>query len=535
MKRVLIILLGLSLVGHAVANESLDDPAEVSIGERLFLETRFAQAYYAKPGKADPVMDKTVMATTSLKGPFAGQTMNCRACHLVDEFAEHSDGGLRTYADYAMQSPIPSRNDGNDMTGRNSMSLVNIAVPMKDGHVFHFDGEFNTMEDLVMGTLTGRNYGWKTTEYNVAIKHIANIIRNDDGKGKLANEFGGSYAKIFEGSDKSIPLKFRLPNEYRVDVSKANDVQIVTAATKLIAVYVTGLTFSQDEAGVYNGSPYDAFLKRNNLPRQPSTDESFASYSQRLLLAVNKLERPDFVTGKKESFKTHKQQFIFGEKELNGMKLFFTKGNKVQSGGNCISCHSAPHFSDYKFHNTGLTQHNYDKTHGKHAFNKLNIPNIEKRNGDYDAYLPSTVKHPHASSRFRHSVKTDKPGFVDLGLWNVFANPDMPVPQKKLKNMLCEQVREEGSNNCQDDDLLRQSIASFKTPVLRDLGHTAPYMHTGQFNELKNVVDFYISSSAMSRNNKVRNGDKKLNNIYISPKDSASLVAFIRSLNEDYD
>ena len=535
MKRLLVIILGLSVIGHALANEASDDLAEVSIGERLFLETRFAQAYYVKPDKADPVMNKTVMATKNLKGPFAGQTMNCRACHLVDEFAEHSDGGTRTYADYALQSPIPGRNDGNVKTGRNSMSLVNIAVSLKEGEVFHFDGEFNTMEDLVKGTLTGRNYGWKATEYSAAIKHIANIIRNDDGKGELANEFGGRYAKVFAGSDNNIPLKFRLPNEYRIDVSKSNDEQIVALVSKLISVYVTGLTFSQDEQGIYNGSPYDAFLKKNNLPRKPLMNESLASYSQRLLRAVNKIKRPDFITGKKESFKTHNQSYVFGERELNGMKLFFTKGNKMKAGGNCISCHSAPHFSDYKFHNTGLTQHNYDNTHGKDTFNKLKIPNTEKRNNNYNAYLPSTVKHPQARSRFRNLIAKNKPGFVDLGLWNVIANPDMPGPQKKLKKILCEQVKKKGSKNCQIDNLLRQSIASFKTPVLRDLGHSAPYMHTGQFNDLKKAIDFYISSSAASRHNKVRNGDEKLNDIYISPKHSGALVAFIHSLNEDYE
>src|SRR5215475_9504433 len=55
------------------------DPAEVAIGERLFLETRFAQFFFANSGgdansllaAGDPVMDRTRTTQGSLPGPFA--------------------------------------------------------------------------------------------------------------------------------------------------------------------------------------------------------------------------------------------------------------------------------------------------------------------------------------------------------------------------------------------------------------------------------------------------------------------------------
>src|SRR5262245_1004235 len=69
------------------------DPAKVAIGERLFLETRFAQFFFAhSKGDAnatlvqgDPVMATTVTTGQPLPGPFRGFAMNCRACHLVGE------------------------------------------------------------------------------------------------------------------------------------------------------------------------------------------------------------------------------------------------------------------------------------------------------------------------------------------------------------------------------------------------------------------------------------------------------------------
>ena len=104
--------------------------------------------------------------------------------------------------------PIPDRKDGKRSTPRNSMSLVNINIATKHGVLFHFDGEFNSMDDLVRGTLTGRNYGWLADESEQAMQHVAKIIREDDGQDELGKEFGGSYRKLLAGKEKNIPEEF---------------------------------------------------------------------------------------------------------------------------------------------------------------------------------------------------------------------------------------------------------------------------------------------------------------------------------------
>ena len=119
------------LVFFSVQNILLaeEDPAEVAIGERLFLETRFAHAYYASPNKSDPVMAKTLTVNSELESPFAGKTMNCRACHMVDEHVKSPLAGMRSYADYAKRPPVPKRDDDAKTSVRNSMSMVNISYP----------------------------------------------------------------------------------------------------------------------------------------------------------------------------------------------------------------------------------------------------------------------------------------------------------------------------------------------------------------------------------------------------------------------
>jgi len=106
----------------ASASRHAFDPPEVTNGERLFLETRFAQffkAYLDAGGRVntpvpagDPVMNLTVTTGSGLPGPFTGLSMNCRACHLVDEHVGTPGGGMRTYGDFARRSPIPARADG---------------------------------------------------------------------------------------------------------------------------------------------------------------------------------------------------------------------------------------------------------------------------------------------------------------------------------------------------------------------------------------------------------------------------------------
>lgn len=523
-----------------------NDPPEITIGERLFLETRFAQFFFANSqGDAnkvldagDPVLDISETLNDSLPGPFAGASMNCRVCHLVDEQQETVGGGMRAYADFTRRTLVPVREDGKARTVRNSPPLVNSSLSRKVGVFLHFDGEFTTIEDLVKGTFTGRNFGWLPNEQQRAITHIANIIRNDDGSSDLAKEFGGPYRIILKGTDSSIPDKFRLPKKFRIDVSKASDSEILDAVAKLVAAYVESLVFAQDDNGEFNGSPYDLFLKKNGLPRKPDKGESDLAYSRRLRKLIDGLTEIKFVTEVDGQFKFHDQPFVFGPLELEGLKIFLREPGQlplppevIMQGriGNCVVCHHAPNFTDFRFHNTGETQDEYDAIHGEGKFAELLIPDLKTRRANYDAFLPPTADHPNAQGPFLDIPSADKPGRTDLGLWNVFANPDISKPQKQIKKLLCD------SPPCSASTLLPKTVALFKTPGLRDLGHSAPYFHTGRKDALQEVIRFYSKFSDLARAGKVRNGATELQGIALTTQDIEPLAAFLRTLNEDYE
>lgn len=589
--------------------EEAGDPSEIVIGERLFLETRFAQFFkqFVDHGgrtnqplpTGDPVMNTTVTVGEPLPGPFAGQSMNCRACHLVDEQLDQASGGMRTYTDFARRSPVPAREDGATVAPRNSPPLVNATLPRAGGLLLHFDGEFPTTADLIKSTFAGRNFGWLPGEGAQAIAHLAKIVREDDGSSPLASDFGNlPYSVVLTGTDPSIPAEFRIPESFRVSVATATDTEIFNAVANLVSAYTEGLVFSQDDTGTFNLSPYDVFLEKNGLPRKPARQESGLAYSRRLLTLIERLEhdgrlgwvadRPHknhrrhhrhrhlkFVAGNPNTengkFQFHDQPFKFGAKELQGLKIFFGETNrgvptpidmKRGKAGNCIACHEAPTFTDFRFHNTGTAQAEYDQIHGPGAFIHLNIPDLRERNANHNQYLPATEQHPHAQGPFRNVPTSANAGLTDLGLWNIFANSDFPGPQQRIRRILCADhlsanlpglgIATPASPEfddtfnrlidspafvarCSTQALLPTSIALFKTPGLRDLSHSAPYMHTGQFDTLEQIVNFYRIASDLQRASRLRNGDRELAGIHLTDQDVGPLTAFLRALNEDYE
>ena len=191
----------------------------------------------------------------------------------------------------------------------------------------------------------------------------------------------------------------------------------------------------------------------------------------------------------------------------------------------------APNFTDFKLHNTGTTQKEYDNIHGAGQFAGLSIPNLATRNGNYNQYLPATELHPAALEPFRAVPILANPALTDLGVWNIFANPDKPNPQVKIRTILCD---DQQPCPLSDATLLDRAIARFKTPGLRDLGHSNPYMHTGQFDTLDNIIGFYLGVSAQARAGTLRNGATELQGMALTAGDTTSLVTFLKSLNEDY-
>lgn len=67
---------------------------------------------------------------------------------------------------------------------------------------------------------------------------------------------------------------------------------------------------------------------------------------------------------------------------------------------------------------------------------------------------------------------------------------------------------------------------AFKTPTLREIQHTGPYMHDGRFKTLEEVVDHYDKGG-------VPNPwlDKRMKKLNLTPQDKKDLVEFLKALS----
>ena len=528
------------------------------LGERLFRETRFGHFYMVNShgdvnavlSSGEPLVNVEVNAAgnpATLPDPMKGTAVNCMQCHLGQQDAGVAGGGDRTFADFAVHSPIPPRPDDPAQaftTPRNAASIVGSMLHGDVDQVLHWDGQFGSMPDLVAGTLTGRNFGWLATERDMAAHQVAQVIRGDDGNNALAKEFSGGarYSDLLQCSPR-VQHRYQLSAQYCIDLATASDADIVNQVGAVMSAYLGGLHFAEDKSGQYTGSPYDQFLIANNLPRSPAPGQTPLEYGASLFQQLQALSNPKFID--RGYFKYHNQRpFVFGPHELNGLMEFLRRpaGKVITPAeaatnviGDCVACHAPPDFTDFRMHNTGSTQFEYEDVNGAGTFANLAVPDLATRNANPDAYLPVTAQHPNALEPFRKPASASAPGQADLGAWNIFANPDFPDRQDSLRKFLC--AIDTGTfADCGETDaqLLDRSLGVFRTKTLRDLGDSGPYLHSGHFNSLDNVVLFYHHAGEFARDGTLRNADPEMQNIALDHPELPDLVLFLESLDEDY-
>ena len=68
----------------------------------------------------------------------------------------------------------------------------------------------------------------------------------------------------------------------------------------------------------------------------------------------------------------------------------------------------------------------------------------------------------------------------------------------------------------------------FRTPTLRNIELTAPYMHSGRVGGLDDVVEFYDDREGGQLDPEVRDMD-------VEPRDEKDIESFLRSLTDDFD
>src|SRR5215813_206099 len=78
----------------------------------------------------------------------------------------------------------------------------------------------------------------------------------------------------------------------------------------------------------------------------------------------------------------------------------------------------------------------------------------------------------------------------------------------------------------------RDDFGVFKTPGLRNIERTAPYMHNGSFKTLEEVIEFYNDGGGRGRGLAVLGQDSKVTKLDLNEQQKKDLVSFLKSLND---
>ncbi len=73
---------------------------------------------------------------------------------------------------------------------------------------------------------------------------------------------------------------------------------------------------------------------------------------------------------------------------------------------------------------------------------------------------------------------------------------------------------------------------AFKTPSIRNVAKTAPYMHNGVFTTLEEVVDFYNKGGGKGLGYPVENQTLPFDQLKLTKKEESALVAFMKTLTD---
>ena len=183
-----------------------------------------------------------------------------------------------------------------------------------------------------------------------------------------------------------------------------------------------------------------------------------------------------------------------------GLKLFIGRAS-------CIDCHSTSLLSDGKFHNTGVPDQ------GEHVPTELGCvtPSCDCTDGGQ-----SPTCAPWGAYAGAEQLSTQEFGRGTIYDDNAAANVDPAIVGSGADGGMAPRPQVEPSN---------QLIGAWRTPSLRDVAMTAPYMHDGIFATLSDVVRHYEQGGEGSGI-----GTSELSPLTLSDQDRDDLVAFLQSL-----
>lgn len=76
---------------------------------------------------------------------------------------------------------------------------------------------------------------------------------------------------------------------------------------------------------------------------------------------------------------------------------------------------------------------------------------------------------------------------------------------------------------------------AFRTPILKNIEKTAPFMHNGVFHSLEQCLEFYNNAGGIGHNLILENQTLSIDSLKLTPEEEFSIIQFLKSLTEEIE
>lgn len=248
-----------------------------------------------------------------------------------------------------------------------------------------------------------------------------------------------------------------------------------------------------DDAGEPWGDAFDCMDEKDQEPVTRALvnyAKAIAAYEYRLVSRDAAFDR--FVKGVAD--KAPRTEGSFSAAAERGARLFVGKAA-------CTDCHNTPLLSDSKFHNIGVAQ--------------------------IGVGVPTEADCPAGGVCDCVTVTPDRMGNNCLP-WGALDGLDKLSRNRFRRDLKWSDDPQDTSHKAYLERRLEPRLkGAYRTPSLRDVAMTAPYMHNGSLPTLEAVIDHY-NRGGMADAPGARSAQIKP--LYLSDTEKADLVAFLRTL-----
>lgn len=165
------------------------------------------------------------------------------------------------------------------------------------------------------------------------------------------------------------------------------------------------------------------------------------------------------------------------------------------------------------------------------------IKTLDSRNSRFDKYVEGDFEQLNSQEINGYNLFSGKALCGSCHFFPLFNGTVPPLFNENEFEVIG--TSENANNKTLDNDIGREGVSfnkihnrAFKTPSIRNIEITAPYMHNGAYTTLDQILDFYNKGGGIGLNFKLENQTLPFDSLSLSKNELNDIKAFLLSLTD---